>query len=159
MALAVRSAQTSESRGTQVSWLVATMILGATFLGVKVIEYSDKFAHNNVPGPNFVWDGQYPAGAEIFYSLYFCMTGLHALHMVIGLGIMTVIAIMAWRRQFNTEYFTPVGDRRPLLALRRHRLDLPLPAAVPDRAALRGPLTSCQVTTSNTTSRRRACTT
>jgi len=108
MALAVRSAQTSESRGTQVFWLVTTMILGATFLGVKVIEYSEKFAHNNVPGPNFVWDGQYPAGAEIFYSLYFCMTGLHALHMVIGLGIMTVIAIMAWRRQFNTEYFTPV---------------------------------------------------
>jgi cytochrome c oxidase subunit 3 len=108
MALAVRSAQTSESRGTQVSWLIGTMILGATFLGVKVIEYSDKFAHNNVPGPNFVWEGQYPAGAEIFYSLYFCMTGLHALHMVIGLGIMTVIAIMAWRRQFNTEYFTPV---------------------------------------------------
>ena len=108
MALGVRSAQTSESRGTQVGWLVATMVLGATFLGVKVIEYSDKFAHNNVPGPNFVWDGQYPAGAEIFYSLYFCMTGLHALHMVIGLGIMTVIAIMAWRRQFNTEYFTPV---------------------------------------------------
>ena len=108
MALAVRSAQTSEPRGRQVFWLLGTIALGAVFLGVKVIEYTEKFQHHTVPGPNFVWDGKYPQGAEIFYSLYFCMTGLHALHMVIGIGIMTVIAIMAWMRQFNTEYFTPV---------------------------------------------------
>ena len=108
MALAVRAAQTSAKPKTQVGWLVATMILGAAFLGVKAIEYTDKFTHNLVPGPNFVWTGQYPAPAEIFYSLYFCMTGLHALHMVIGLGIMTVITIMAWRRQFDATYYTPV---------------------------------------------------
>ena len=108
MALAVRSAQTSEPRGRQVMWLVATIVLGAAFLGVKVIEYGDKFRDRIVPGPNFHWEGQYPAGAEIFYSLYFCMTGLHALHMIIGIGIMTVIAVMAWKRQFNSEYFTPV---------------------------------------------------
>ena len=75
------------------------MILGTAFLGVKDVEYTDKFTHHLVPGPHFQWTGQYPAGAEMFYSLYFCMTGLHALHMVIGLGIMTVIAIMAWQRQ------------------------------------------------------------
>jgi cytochrome c oxidase subunit 3 len=85
------------------------MFLGAVFLGVKVIEYADKFKHHIVPGPYFdksAW--QHPAGAEIFYSLYFCMTGLHALHMIIGLGIMTTIAIMAWRRQFDSHYYTPV---------------------------------------------------
>ena len=49
-----------------------------------------------------------PQAAQIFYSLYFCMTGLHALHMIIGLGIMTVIGIMAWRRQFDADYYTPV---------------------------------------------------
>ena len=108
MALAVRAAQTSAPAKTQVAWLVATMILGAAFLGVKVIEYADKFTHHLVPGPNFQWPGQYPEAAEIFYSLYFCMTGLHALHMIIGLGIMTVIAIMAWRRQFDGSYYTPV---------------------------------------------------
>ena len=108
MALAVRSAQTSEPRGRQVFWLLATIVLGATFLGVKVIEYSEKFRDNLVPGPHFHWEGQYPAGAQIFYSLYFCMTGLHALHMIIGIGIMSVIAFLAWRRQFNSEYFTPV---------------------------------------------------
>ena len=119
MALAVRAAQTSAPRKTQVAWLVATMILGAVFLGVKVIEYGDKFAHNIVPGPAanvlglidkgpFTWTGQYPQAAEMFYSLYFCMTGLHALHMIVGIGIMTVIAIMAWRRQFDATYYTPV---------------------------------------------------
>jgi cytochrome c oxidase subunit 3 len=108
MALAVRAAQTSAPPKTQVGWLVATMVLGAAFLGIKVIEYTDKFTHHLVPGPNFQWTGQYPAGAEIFYSLYFCMTGLHALHMIIGLGIMTVIAIMAWRGHFNADYYTPV---------------------------------------------------
>ena len=148
MALAVRAAQTSAKPKTQVGWLVATMIFGAAFLGVKVIEYTDKFAHHLVPGPHFQWTGQYPAGAEIFYSLYFCMTGLHAVHMIIGLGIMTVIAVMAWRGKFDADYYTPVEVVRPLLALRRHRLDLPVPAAVPDRRALRrGSLRqSCLVT-------------
>jgi cytochrome c oxidase subunit III len=108
MALAVRAAQTSAPPKMQVGWIVATMILGATFLGVKVIEYADKFEHHLVPGPNFVWEGKYPAGAEMFYSLYFCMTGLHALHMIIGLGIMTVIGVMAWRGTFDEDYYTPV---------------------------------------------------
>ena len=108
MALAVRAAQTSAPPKVQVGWIVATMILGSAFLGVKVIEYADKFEHNLVPGPNFVWEGKYPAGAEMFYSLYFCMTGLHAVHMIVGLGIMTVISIMAGRGQFDEEYYTPV---------------------------------------------------
>jgi cytochrome c oxidase subunit 3 len=108
MALAVRAAQTSAPPKTQVFWIGATMVLGAAFLGVKVIEYADKFTHHLVPGPHFVWEGKYPAAAEQFYSLYFCMTGLHALHMVVGLGIMSVIAIMAWKRQFDADYYTPV---------------------------------------------------
>jgi cytochrome c oxidase subunit III len=108
MALAVRAAQTSAPPKTQVFWIAATMFLGAVFLGVKAIEYWDKFEHQLVPGPNFVWKGQHPGPAEMFYSLYFCMTGLHALHMVIGLGIMTVIGVMAWRRQFDADYYTPV---------------------------------------------------
>jgi cytochrome c oxidase subunit 3 len=108
MALGVRAAQTSAPPKTQVMWIVLTMLLGATFLGIKAIEYTDKFTHHLVPGPNFRWEGHHPAPAEIFYSLYFCMTGLHAIHMIIGLGIMTVIGTMAWRRQFDADYYTPV---------------------------------------------------
>ena len=108
MAMAVRSAQTSAPAKTQVAWLLGTIFLGAVFLGVKVIEYSDKFRDRIVPGPNFHWEGQYANAAEIFYSIYFCMTGLHALHMIIGIGIMAVITWMAWRRQFDASYYTPV---------------------------------------------------
>ena len=108
MAMAVRSAQISAPAKTQVAWLIGTMFLGLVFLGVKVIEYGDKFRDRIVPGPNFHWEGQYPNAAEIFYSIYFCMTGLHAIHMVIGIGIMLVITWMAWRRQFDASYYTPV---------------------------------------------------
>jgi cytochrome c oxidase subunit 3 len=144
MALAVRAAQTSQ-RKPLIRWLIATMILGTVFLGVKVIEYADKFEHHHVPGPNFVWashetgaagasgaagaegaagPAQAPGAGEhgegsmspaqlqqytqIFFSLYFTMTGLHALHMIIGLGLMTVITWMAWQGKFDAEYYTPV---------------------------------------------------
>ena len=53
MAMAVRAAQTNKRKAT-VNWLILTMILGCVFLGVKVIEYADKFEHHHVPGPNFV---------------------------------------------------------------------------------------------------------
>ena len=108
MALGVRSAQTSQPAKTQVMWILVTMAFGAAFLGIKAIEYTEKFRDHIVPGPNFRWEGLYPQGAEQFYSLYFCMTGLHALHMVIGLGIMTWLAIMAGRRRFDASYYTPV---------------------------------------------------
>jgi cytochrome c oxidase subunit 3 len=108
MAMAVRSAQTSAPPKTQVSWIAVTMLLGLTFLGIKAIEYADKFRLNHVPGPNFHWEGQHAAAAQMFYSLYFCMTGLHAIHMIVGLGIMTVIGTMAWKRQFDADYYTPV---------------------------------------------------
>ena len=108
MALAVRAAQTSQPVRTQIGWLVSTMVLGAAFLGIKAIEYTDKFRDHIVPGPYFQWEGLYPKPAEQFYSLYFAMTGLHALHMVIGLGIMAVITWMASRKTFDSEYYTPV---------------------------------------------------
>jgi len=108
MALGVRSAQTSAPAKTQVMWIVITMMFGAAFLGIKAIEYTEKFRDHIVPGPNFRWEGLYPHGAEQFYSLYFCMTGLHALHMVIGLGIMTWLALTALRGRYNADYYTPV---------------------------------------------------
>jgi cytochrome c oxidase subunit 3 len=129
MALGVRAAQTNNRRWT-VNWLILTMILGCVFLGVKVIEYADKFEHHHVPGANYVWaePGHAPAAGagdadhavtaveaanlqnhtQIFFSLYFTMTGLHALHMIIGLGLMTVITWMAWKGRFSSEYYTPV---------------------------------------------------
>lgn len=185
MALAVYYAQKS-NRNMQVIMIILTMIFGTAFLGVKAIEYTDKYNHGLVPFSN--WNKKTPPGGEhkadnsgfvlpfenraeaagggdekhepyvnptgtfqwndakgdkiilearskgyltdaekigyftngeldnekvrgkvqIFYWIYFTMTGLHALHMIVGLGIMTWLLIMAWRGTFSAEYYSPV---------------------------------------------------
>ena len=107
MAMAVRSAQTGKRIAT-VNWLLVTMALGLTFLVIKFFEYKHKFELNHVPGPNFVFEGPHADQVEIFISLYFTMTGLHALHMVIGFGLLSVIAWMAYKGRFSPEWNTPV---------------------------------------------------
>jgi cytochrome c oxidase subunit 3 len=107
MAQAVRSAQIGRPRAT-VNWLLATMALGTTFLVVKYFEYAEKFHLKEVPGANFEWHGMFPAQAEIFFSLYFGLTGLHALHMVVGVSLLSVMTWMAWRGRFSPQWYTPV---------------------------------------------------
>jgi cytochrome c oxidase subunit III len=108
MAFAVRSAQTGEAPRWQVFWLIATIVLGSVFLGVKVIEYSEKITHHLVPGPTFHFHEPYGQTAQLYFSLYFAMTGLHATHMIIGIGIMAVIAWQAGRGKFTPQWYTPV---------------------------------------------------
>jgi cytochrome c oxidase subunit 3 len=105
MVLAVRAAQTSSRKG-QIVNLILTMAFGTVFLVVKYFEYAEKFEHHLVPGPNF--DPALPKEEQLFFSLYFMMTGVHAAHMIIGLGLMAVILVMAWRGRFNADYYTPV---------------------------------------------------
>ena len=185
MALAVYYAQKS-NRTMQMVMIVLTMIFGTAFLGVKAIEYTDKYNHGLIPvnGLNkrtpvggepqvekasnfalpfevraeaaakegeakpyvnprgdFQWsdtelvamardkgfltdderneqigyfsNGEIDANkfrekVRIFYWLYFAMTGLHALHMIIGLGIMAWILFRAWAGEFSADYFSPV---------------------------------------------------
>lgn len=114
MALAVRSAQLGQRRAL-INYLLVTIALGAVFLGVKVVEYGDKFEHHLVPGPHFslaTYEPQLvginPQHIQLFFSLYFAMTGMHALHMVVGIGILAVLVVMAWRGRFSQEYYTPV---------------------------------------------------
>ena len=107
MAFAVRAAQTGWRKGT-INYLWATMLLGLTFLVVKYFEYKAKFDHHLVPGHSFNYPGPYGDQVEIFFSLYFAMTGLHALHMLIGFGILSVILWMAYKNRFSPEWYTPV---------------------------------------------------
>src|SRR5688572_28902546 len=107
MALAVRSAQTGAQRPT-VWWLLITMVFGLTFLVIKGFEYKHKYDLNHIPGPNFVYEGPDSPHVQIFFSLYFALTGLHALHMVIGVTLLAVITWMAWKRRFTPEWYTPV---------------------------------------------------
>ena len=130
MALSVRSAQTNQRKAT-VNWLLATIVLGSVFLGIKVYEYSLKFEHHHVPGATFDFfsheeaagGGEHEAAGasvhtmgreelqrttQLFFSLYFTMTGLHALHMIVGIVILFIIAWQAHKGRFDEEYHAPV---------------------------------------------------
>ena len=88
---------------------MATLIFGGIFLGVKAYEWNEKFEQHHVPGPSFHLDGVPQQGqAQLFFSLYFAMTGLHALHMVVGVGILSVLIGLAYKGRFTAEYNTPV---------------------------------------------------
>ena len=108
MALAVQASQTGERRLLML-FLVATMALGAVFLGTKAVEYAQKFTEHHVPGASFHFEDEaLAANAQIFFSLYFVMTGLHALHMIIGLGVMTWMLVWVWNGTITREYASPI---------------------------------------------------
>jgi len=116
VALSVRAAQTGK-RKLLIALLGLTLVFGLAFLGIKGVEWYEKYQEHHIPGASFsaadlIQD--YPqlhidaARAQIFFSLYFAMTGLHALHMIIGLGIFIWLIYGAWKGRFTPEYYTPV---------------------------------------------------
>ena len=148
MVLAVYAAQTGARKGIT-AYLVLTILLGAVFLGIKAVEYHEKFVNHHVPGPSFHFDGPHAANAQLFFSLYFAMTGLHALHMIIGIVLLSILAIRALARRILSRLLHPCRHDRPLLALRRYRVDFPVPAALSARRALtRRPIMSQEHVTS-----------
>ena len=103
MALAVWAAQT-ERRKLLVLFLIGTIVLGGVFLGIKTVEYGHKWHEHHVPGPHFQWHGEGDPGAvQMFFNLYFAMTGLHALHMVIGMAILAFVVVWAWQGRYTRE--------------------------------------------------------
>jgi cytochrome c oxidase subunit 3 len=108
MALAVQSAQLGKRKAV-IAFLLATMILGSVFLGIKLIgEYRHEYLEHLIPGINFAYEGPHAREVELFMCFYFAMTGFHALHMIIGMGIMTVLIIMSWRGRISPERHNPV---------------------------------------------------
>jgi len=135
MAMAVYFTQIGRQR-PQVLCLVLTLLLGLTFLGIKAVEYHDKYEDKLIPGhlipgrpfdPAVAQEGDHdphklhlvhvPEGTtehqmvkrvELFYWIYFAMTGMHALHMIIGAGLLTYLIIFSLKRRFDPEYHSPV---------------------------------------------------
>jgi cytochrome c oxidase subunit 3 len=145
MAMAVWSAQVGKVGWFgifgKVRWvsifLIATLVLGTVFLGVKVVEYKQKFDHHLVPGRGFdiryrsehptasdnpkeiaaekeelekafAKDPDINAHAQLYFSLYFGMTGLHALHMIVGAGLLLWLIKGSFAGRFTPQYNTPV---------------------------------------------------
>ena len=108
MVLGVRAAQLGRQKALAIN-IVLTLLLGFVFLGVKAFEWREKFIEHHVPGPSFHFAGVAMQGpAQLFFSLYFAMTGLHAAHMVIGVGLLSWLIWMAYKGTFTAEYNTPV---------------------------------------------------
>jgi len=118
MAMGVYSAQIGKRRNLIIC-LILTILLGLTFLVVKAFEYREKYVDNLIPGRLIPWRpfdpskvhllrGAAPQNVEMFYWIYFAMTGMHAVHMVIGVGLLSVILYFAWRGRYGPEYHNPV---------------------------------------------------
>ncbi|HWD18657.1 MAG TPA: cytochrome c oxidase subunit 3 [Verrucomicrobiae bacterium] len=88
MALGVNAAQRSRAPAAS-RWVALTMLLGAAFLAVKGVEYADDIHKHLVPGAHFALANQPPA--QIYFWLYWTMTGLHAVHLLIGLGLLAAV--------------------------------------------------------------------
>jgi cytochrome c oxidase subunit 3 len=139
MAMSVWSAQTSRRKAVPL-WLIATLLLGTVFLGIKVVEYKQKFDHHLIPAHGFdiaycanngaacglsgeklakeqkeireglESDPDLNAHAQLYFSLYFGMTGLHALHMVVGAGLLLWLIQQGFKGRFDANYNTPVEN-------------------------------------------------
>jgi len=88
--------------------LLATLVLAFGFLVVKAVEYSHKAHQGLVPGARFATDAFDARASELFFSFYFLMTGMHALHVVVGIGVLGWVAVRAARGRFSAAYHTPV---------------------------------------------------
>lgn len=107
MALAVdRTRQNDSSKANQ--YLLMTLFCAVIFLVIKYIEYSHKIHEGLLPGGLFHFEGMEHANASLFFSLYFMMTGLHGIHVLAGMGIMSWLLVKSNRGAFSSDYYTPV---------------------------------------------------
>ena len=126
-AMAVRSSQVGNRRATG-NYLLVTIACACVFLVIKYFEYSHKFHAGLLPGRFFHPHADHlvagapalPANASSFFSIYFMMTGVHGVHVLVGIGILIWIWIRNNRGDFSKEYFTPVD----IAALYWHLVDL-----------------------------------
>jgi cytochrome c oxidase subunit 3 len=109
MVMAVRAGQLGQ-RKMIIVFLILTLVFGCVFLGVKAYEWTEKYEEHHMPGQAaFHLEGTPLQGpAKIFFSLYFAMTGLHALHMVVGVGLLSVIIWQTRQGKFSADYYTPI---------------------------------------------------
>ncbi len=125
MVMGVLSARTNQKKKT-VIFLIITILCAFIFLGVKYFEYSHKFEEGLLPGHFYHHHGdRIPVvnganGYATFFSFYFMMTGLHGIHILVGIGLLAWIAVRANRGEFNSDYYTPVD----LVGLYWHLVDM-----------------------------------
>ena len=136
MAWAVRASQLGQRR-LLIALLSLTLLGGLGFMGIKYVEYKAKWEHGLLPGTHFApheeeapssagpnatpaEHGKRPSNVQIFFGIYFLMTGLHGLHVLAGMGAIAWILVRSVKGHFGPEYFTPVD----FVGLYWHLVDL-----------------------------------
>jgi len=125
MAMGVYSAET-RNRKALLRWLGLTLFLGFVFLGIKAYEWHTEWVEHHVPGLNFSIndfthvDPRYPQDkplapdmaekTQAYFSLYFAMTGMHALHMAIGCSILIILIFQAWRGAYTNGHMNTIEN-------------------------------------------------
>lgn len=107
VAMAIKSAQKNQQKNIMIN-LGITIALACIFMLIKYFEYSHKFEIGIFPGEAYNYDGVDHDQANIFFSIYYMMTGLHGIHVIIGIGLMIWMMIKASKGTFSSEYYTPV---------------------------------------------------
>jgi cytochrome c oxidase subunit III len=125
MAMGVHAAEL-RNRKALVRWLSLTLLLGVAFLGIKAYEWHDEWENQHVPGLNFSIGGfthvdpRYPLDkplapdmaekTQTYFSLYFAMTGMHALHMVIGISLLIILIVQAWGGMYTNGHMNTIEN-------------------------------------------------
>jgi len=107
VAMAIRSAQLNQIKGL-ITNLYITIGLALTFMVIKYFEYAHKFEIGILPGSYYSYEGIAHEKANIFFSIYYMMTGLHGIHVLIGIGLMIWLVVKAKRNVIHSGYYTPV---------------------------------------------------
>jgi len=129
MAMAVHSAQTGRQKSL-ITYLSVTFLCAMAFMGIKGVEWAQKYEHHYIPGPAFHFELNDPHSghvmsqqqvesvlmrdkfverhAQMYFVMYFCLTGLHGIHVLIGMGVIIWMIIRARRREFTPHWNTPI---------------------------------------------------
>jgi cytochrome c oxidase subunit 3 len=111
----------SRGNGRRTALLFGVSVLaGFVFLALKYVEYSHHFHEGQLPGQFYTYEGVRETGAPIFWALYFMITGLHGIHVIIGMTVLAVVGVRAYLGAFSAEYHVPVE----LAGLYWHLVDL-----------------------------------
>jgi|SRR3954469_9096961 cytochrome c oxidase subunit III len=93
----------ANARGICIALLAGAILLGAAFLGLKGVEYADEYREHLIPGIDFAFGGSLANGVQLFFIFYFIATALHALHMLIGIGVLGTLVLLL-HKSSNTRH-------------------------------------------------------
>jgi cytochrome c oxidase subunit 3 len=107
VALAIHFARTNRSKAAAVC-LVITLAFALAFLGIKAVEYTAHFREHALPGKYYAFEEVKLPGSAMFYTLYFLMTGLHGVHVVAGMSVLSYILWRTTQGRYSSAYYTGI---------------------------------------------------